>query len=162
MSAGADRCARCDGLGWIRVADGGVGAAIACDCRTPTPNRTELEARSRRARRSRRKGIEGERELSAWFRERGVPARRGVQRQGGPDSPDVEAAVPFHIECKRQERLSILAALAQARGDAAGRGAVALQPFRLDRDSHRRRSARAARPRSARRVAPRGLCRRRP
>ena len=38
---------------------------------------------------SREKGKRGERELAAKLREHGYDCRRGVQYQGGPDSPDV-------------------------------------------------------------------------
>jgi len=67
---------------------------------------------------SRAKGAAGERELAAWFRERGIEARRGQQFSGSPDSPDVIAALPgFHIECKRVERFNAYDAMAQAAQD---------------------------------------------
>jgi hypothetical protein len=69
---------------------------------------------------SRQKGKRGERlaaaELGAIL---GVDARRGVQYQGGPDSPDVVLdGVPIHVEAKRTERLSLWAAIEQAKADA--------------------------------------------
>ena len=69
---------------------------------------------------SKDKGARGERELAGELhRLFGVTARRGVQYRGGTDSPDVIADIPgIHIECKRCERLSIYAAMAQAVDDA--------------------------------------------
>jgi hypothetical protein len=71
-------------------------------------------------RQSREKGKRGERlaaaELGAILN---VEARRGVQYQGGPDSPDVVLpGVPIHVEAKRTERLSLWSALEQAKADA--------------------------------------------
>ena len=69
--------------------------------------------------RERNKGARGERELAAWLRERDYDARRGQQFSGGPESPDVVCPdVPFHFECKRNERLSLYPAMAQAIADA--------------------------------------------
>lgn len=71
---------------------------------------------------SREKGKRGERELAEWLRERGIEARRGVQYQGGDDSPDVVTALPgVHFECKRTERLAIYPAVEQAVADAGER-----------------------------------------
>ena len=44
---------------------------------------------------------------------------RGVQCQGGPDSPDIvcESLAEYNIECKRTERLSIYKALEQSQSD---------------------------------------------
>jgi len=69
---------------------------------------------------SRDKGKVGERELAHELtRVLGVAARRGVQFQGGPDSPDVIADIPdVHIECKRTERFRLYEALEQAVADA--------------------------------------------
>jgi len=68
---------------------------------------------------SRQKGKRGELELAAWLRERGIEARRGVQYQGGAESPDLVTALDgYHIECKRTERLSLYDAIEQARADA--------------------------------------------
>ena len=69
---------------------------------------------------SRNKGKTGERELAhEFFRVFGVAARRGVQFQGGPDSPDVVTEIPdLHIECKRTERFRLYEALEQAVADA--------------------------------------------
>ena len=69
---------------------------------------------------SRQKGKRGEREAAA---ELGaileVQARRGVQYQGGPDSPDVVLeGVAIHVEAKRVEALNLYAALEQATEDA--------------------------------------------
>ena len=69
---------------------------------------------------SRNKGKVGERELahelSCVF---GVTARRGVQFQGSPESPDVVVDIPdLHIECKRAERFRLYEALEQAVEDA--------------------------------------------
>lgn len=69
---------------------------------------------------SRSKGKRGERELAAELsRVLGVTARRGVQFQGSPDSPDVVTDIPdVHIECKRSERFRLYDALEQAVEDA--------------------------------------------
>ena len=69
---------------------------------------------------SRNKGKRGEREaaleLGAVF---ACDARRGVQYQGGPESPDVVlAGVNVHVEAKRVESLNLYKALEQAREDA--------------------------------------------
>jgi len=74
---------------------------------------------------SRQKGKRGEREAAAELGAiLGVDARRGVQYQGGPDSPDVVLdGVPIHVEAKRTERLSLWAAVEQAKADAPA-GAV--------------------------------------
>jgi hypothetical protein len=69
---------------------------------------------------SRQKGKRGERECAAELGALlGVDARRGVQFQGGPDSPDVVLkGVPLHVECKRVETLNVYKALEQACDDA--------------------------------------------
>ena len=76
------------------------------------------------AKMSRDKGKRGELELAHWLTERGYPARRGQQFRGGPDSPDVICDLPFHIECKRTEKLSVYAALEQANLDSDLPGVV--------------------------------------
>ena len=69
---------------------------------------------------SRDKGKKGERELAKELsRALGVKARRGVQFQGSPDSPDVITDIPeIHIECKRTERFRLYESLDQAINDA--------------------------------------------
>lgn len=70
---------------------------------------------------SRAKGVRAERELARLLSDAGFPARRGQQRAGGADSPDVVCpTLPFHFEVKRTERLRIHEAMAQARRDADG------------------------------------------
>ena len=77
---------------------------------------------------SRNKGKVGERELAHELtRVLGVFARRGVQFQGGPGSPDVVADLPdIHIECKRTERFRLYEALEQAVTDAGNKVPVVL------------------------------------
>lgn len=69
---------------------------------------------------SRSKGATGEREFAKYLTERGLPARRGVQYQGGPDSPDIicESLPEYHFEVKRTERLHMYKAMDQADQDA--------------------------------------------
>lgn len=67
---------------------------------------------------SREKGKRGEREVAALLREYGYDAKRGVQYQGGPQSPDVTGLPGIHIEVKRTERLHLWDALVQSRADA--------------------------------------------
>lgn len=69
---------------------------------------------------SRQKGKRGEREAAAELGKIfGCDARRGVQYQGGPDSPDVVLdGVNVHVEAKRVERLNLYDALEQATADA--------------------------------------------
>lgn len=69
----------------------------------------------------RQKGKRGERELAHELNRvlgEHTKAKRGVQYQGGADSPDVALALPLHIECKRAETLNAYAALEQAKTDA--------------------------------------------
>jgi hypothetical protein len=70
---------------------------------------------------SRNKGKRGEREAAAELAlVFACEARRGVQYQGGPDSPDVVLeGVGVHVECKRTESINVYKALAQATEDAA-------------------------------------------
>ena len=72
---------------------------------------------------SRQKGKRGEREAAAELAVVfGCEARRGVQYQGGPDSPDVVLeGVAVHVEVKRTETLSLYTATDQARDDAGGK-----------------------------------------
>ena len=77
---------------------------------------------------SRNKGKVGERELAHELsRVFGVTARRGVQFQGTPGSPDVVVDIPdLHIECKRAERFRLYDALEQAVEDAADKLPIVL------------------------------------
>jgi hypothetical protein len=72
---------------------------------------------------SRQKGKRGEREAAAELAVVfACDARRGVQYQGGPDSPDVVLeGVNVHVEAKRVEALNLYAAIEQAREDAGGK-----------------------------------------
>ena len=74
-------------------------------------------------RKSKEKGKRGERELAAYLASvLGIRARRGVQFQGSPDSPDIVADIPnVHIECKRTESFCLYASLNQAINDAGGK-----------------------------------------
>lgn len=86
---------------------------------------------------SKEKGKTGEREaaqeLNKYFP--GIQAKRGVQYQGGVDSPDIVHSGPksIHIEVKRTERFRIYTALDQATQDA-GKGRI---PIVLHRQNKR-------------------------
>lgn len=68
----------------------------------------------------RNKGKSGEQEIARELRRLGfTDARRGVQFQGGPDSPDVCGVEGLHLEVKRTEQLSLYAAMEQAMSEAA-------------------------------------------
>ena len=71
---------------------------------------------------SREKGKRGEREAAAYLEELGLATRprRGVQYQGGPESPDVvDEDGDIHWEVKRTERLRLYEAVDQAVMDSA-------------------------------------------
>ena len=70
------------------------------------------------------KGKTFEREIARYLREHGyTEARRGVQYQGGPDSPDVIGLNGFHIECKNTEKWNDYEFMAQSIRDA-GEGEI--------------------------------------
>lgn len=76
---------------------------------------------ARRGRASKNKGKVGEREVAEVLRKHGWEAKRGVQHQGGADSPDVAVAgddFPFHVEVKRTETLALWKSIEQAVADA--------------------------------------------
>lgn len=72
---------------------------------------------------SRQKGKRGEREAAEFLTVNGLPARRGQQFSGSPDSPDVVCPLlpGVHLEVKRCERTNLEAWLAQATTDAGGK-----------------------------------------
>ena len=84
-------------------------------------------------RRSRRKGLEAERELVWRFREvmPGATVRRGLQARSGEEVPDVDCPV-FWPELKRGKKPNVRAALRQAQ-DAAPEGRIPLAVIRDDR-----------------------------
>nr|WP_317413924.1 hypothetical protein [uncultured Solibaculum sp.] len=65
---------------------------------------------------SQKKGAAGERELAALLHKAGYSTKRGAIPYGG--SSDVEGLPGIHIECKRVEKLNVLAAYQQAMRDA--------------------------------------------
>lgn len=67
---------------------------------------------------SRRKGVEGERELAGKLREYGYDSRRGQQYCGVNGDADVVGLPGIHIECKRVEKLNLYDAMAQSCVDA--------------------------------------------
>jgi Holliday junction resolvase len=67
---------------------------------------------------SKRKGAEGERELSRVLKEYGFGTRRGQQYCGANGDADVVGIPGLHIECKRVEKLNIDNAMAQSISDA--------------------------------------------
>lgn len=75
---------------------------------------------------SRDKGKRGERELANVLKEYGFDTHRGVQYQGGHDSPDVVGLPGIHIECKRVEKLNLDAAMKQANEDCGKQEAPAV------------------------------------
>lgn len=84
---------------------------------------------------SRRKGADGERELSNILRdEYGYETRRGQQFRGGGDSPDVVGLPGIHIECKRVEQLNIEKAMRQSRRDSEGTGEIPVVMHRKNRE----------------------------
>ena len=68
---------------------------------------------------SRRKGADGERELSRILRGYGFESRRGQQYCGANGDADVVGLPGVHIECKRVEALNIDKAIEQSVRDAA-------------------------------------------
>ena len=83
---------------------------------------------------SRRKGATAEREFAELLRSHGYAARRGVQYQGSPDSPDVICKeLPIHWEVKRTKRLSVYKAIEQAVNDSP-KGKWRVVAHRADRE----------------------------
>lgn len=66
---------------------------------------------------SQRKGKQGENELAGILREYGFQVRRGASMNYGTE-PDIIGLPGIHCEVKRQEKLNLAAAVAQARRDA--------------------------------------------
>ncbi len=69
------------------------------------------------AKKSQRKGADGERELAALLREYGYPVERGGSLSFG-EVPDLTGLPGVHIEVKRVERLNVPEAMKQAARDA--------------------------------------------
>ena len=67
---------------------------------------------------SRRKGADGERELSRILRGYGFESRRGQQYSGANGDADVVGLPGVHIECKRVEALNLDKAMEQSVRDA--------------------------------------------
>lgn len=67
---------------------------------------------------SREKGKRGERELASVLRSYGYAVRRGQQYCGANGDADIIGLDGVHIECKRNERLNLYDAMAQAKHDA--------------------------------------------
>ena len=67
---------------------------------------------------SKDKGKRGERMCAKKMREYGYDARRGIQYQGSPESPDVVGVPGLHIEVKFTEKLRLYDAMEQSKRDA--------------------------------------------
>lgn len=82
---------------------------------------------------SRDKGKRRELDFSHYLEARGIEARRGQQRAGGTDSPDVVHSLPgLHFEVKGTETLRLNDARAQARRDAGAK--VPVVAWKRNRD----------------------------
>ena len=81
---------------------------------------------------SKDKGKRGERHIAKLLRRYGYDAKRGVQYQGSPDSPDVVGLPGVYIEVKFTEHLAIWQALAQSERDA-GKDEIPIVVFKRNR-----------------------------
>ena len=71
---------------------------------------------------SRQKGANGERMWARYLVAHGIKAHRGVQYQGGVDSPDVVSELTnVHFEVKNTEQFRLHLALKQAKKDAGNK-----------------------------------------
>lgn len=82
---------------------------------------------------SRDKGKRGERMFASLLREHGFDARRGVQYQGSPDSPDVVGLPGAHTEVKFVEKLNLHSAMEQSKRDA-GEGEMPIVAHKRSRE----------------------------
>ncbi len=73
---------------------------------------------------SRNKGKRGELELSKFLSDRGFESRRGRQYSGDESAPDVISTLPFHIECKYTEKISLYPVMEKAQQDAGGQPVI--------------------------------------
>ena len=82
-----------------------------------------------------RKGKNGELELSQKFKEYGYNTRRSVQYNGKADEGEADLlGLPgIHVECKRTERLNIYDAVDQAKRDSTGKNQI---PVVFHRKNH--------------------------
>jgi len=84
-------------------------------------------------RKSRNKGKRWEQDVARTMREIfGDQVRRGWQSREGSDAPDVDGVPRFWIECKRQIRTNIKAALLQAKNEGGDTHRLALAICRDD------------------------------
>lgn len=81
---------------------------------------------------SKDKGKRGERYVAKLLREYGYDAKRGVQYQGSPNSPDVTGLPKVHIEVKFTEKLNIWNALEQSKRDS-GENEIPVVMFKRNR-----------------------------
>ena len=85
------------------------------------------------SRMQRDKGKRGELQLCQFLTDHGHPAERSQQYCGNVDAADIFCkSLPFHIEVKRTECLSLYPAMQQAVNDA-GEGSVPLVAHRRNR-----------------------------
>ena len=73
---------------------------------------------------SKQKGKRGELEFARVCREHGYDQARRGQQYSGIEGEDVVGLPGIHVEVKRQENVSIEAALIQAQRDAQGKPAI--------------------------------------
>jgi len=78
------------------------------------------------------KGKRGERELAKYLTDSGYPARRGQQYCGIEGDDIVCIDFPFHIECKRVQKLNLNLAMMQSIADAKEKPACVIH--RRDRE----------------------------
>lgn len=82
---------------------------------------------------SREKGKRGERMFAKLLRDHGYDAKRGVQYQGSPDSPDVVGLPGIHTEVKFVEKLNLHSAMEQSKRDA-GEGEMPIVAHKRSRE----------------------------
>jgi hypothetical protein len=74
---------------------------------------------------SKNKGAVGEREAAKVLTDMfGVECKRGVQYQGGPDSPDVTGLPGVHVEVKRVQNFSVKGTIDQIEKDRGDKPAL--------------------------------------
>lgn len=84
--------------------------------------------------RSQRKGRAAELELSKLLREAGIPTAQAAEPESHGNAPDLTGIPGIHVECKRQERLNLSAAMEQSAWDSLKFGGVPCVFHRRNRE----------------------------